>query len=96
MVTKFYLKIPDNFQQKYHYAVLCICYTSQAESAKTKSYCPNAYSRIGNSNILILGVRLLEIGPILTGRRLPTWEVSSCPTMVSVPMQLQGAYTTSQ
>ena len=32
------------------------------------------------------------MGPRLTGRRLPTWEVPSCPTMVSVLMQLKGAY----
>ena len=25
-----------------------------------------------------------------------TWAVSSCPTLVSIPIQLQGAYTTSK
>ena len=36
------------------------------------------------------------MGPRPTGRRLPTWGVSSCPTMVGVFVQLQGAYATSQ
>ena len=46
--------------------------------------------------ILILGVLPSEMGPRPTGRRLPTWGVSSCPTMFGIPMQLQGAYATSQ
>ena len=48
------------------------------------------------TQILVLGVRPSEIVPRQTGRRLSTWRVSSRPTMVGVPMQLQGAYTTSQ
>ena len=36
------------------------------------------------------------MGPTLMGKRLPTWGVSSHPTIVDVPVQLQGDYTTSQ
>ena len=46
--------------------------------------------------ILVLGVHPLEMGPIPTGRRLPTWGVSSHPSMIGIPMQLQGAAATSK
>ena len=46
--------------------------------------------------ILALEIRLLEIGPRPIGRKLSTWGVSSFPTMVGFPIQLQGASATSQ
>ena len=46
--------------------------------------------------ILLLRVRPSEIVSRPTGRRLPTWEVACHPTTVGVPVNLQGAYATSQ
>ena len=46
--------------------------------------------------ILFLGVCPSETGPRPIGRRLPNWGVPSCLTMISVPMQAQGAYATSK
>ena len=48
------------------------------------------------TQILALGVQPSEIERRPIGRRLPTWVVSSRPTMINVPMQLQGASATSQ
>ena len=48
------------------------------------------------TQILVLGVRPLEMGTRPTDKKLPTWGVSSRPTMIGVPMHLQGTSTTSQ
>ena len=44
----------------------------------------------------MLGVHPLEMGPRLISRRLPTWGASSHPSIVGIPMQLQGTTTTFQ
>ena len=51
---------------------------------------PNLTFGFGN------GLHPLEMGPRLTGKRLPIWGVFSDQTIVGVLMQLQGASMTSQ
>ena len=73
-------------------AVTCTCYTRQAGSAKTKSLI-SIIALV--TQILVVGVHSSEMVSRPTGRRLPTWGVSPCPTMV-VFVQQQGAQAPSQ